>query len=229
MEVHPSVARTFTPPATSSHTRLPNSTSSSTHHKSHTTSSSYSVFSQPSRTSSSTQHTTSSALWNTTTANGPSPPPPPSLQNGVVSASNNVINRVADKGTSLFQFCRTLRIRLSAVPGFEEDARWTETWVEDASEPVSLLWKTFRRGYPLLRVYNLLQPDEPLVVNEDKFQSDAKREKAAVFKFLQACINRLKFKQDECFIISDLFGEDTSGFVKVSIDNPTAISSSTSD
>lgn len=61
-------------------------------------------------------------------------------------------------------------------------------------------------------LYNTLRPSKPLEVNGVR---DDKRGKAATFKFLQACVNDLKFPQEECFIVTDLYGDDTTGFVKV--------------
>lgn len=208
MEVAPNpLTRTFTAPVPASHSRLHNSSGSSINHHQSQPPSAYSSF----RGSASTQGTSASTLF-------PRPPPsthaPPS---GLIGASNNVINRVAEKETSLFQFCVGLRNRLSAVPGFDElleEAEQQQARCNDDADPVTLLWTIFRRGYPLMTIYNALRPPVPLRVDESKVSS-ARREKAAAFKFLQACVDDLKFPTEECFILTDLYGEDTSGFVKV--------------
>jgi len=141
-----------------------------------------------------------------------------------VGASNNVINKVGDRETSLFQICVNLRNRLRGVPGFEEQLLEVEDEEldEEDTDPVTLLWRTFRRGYPLLTIYNALEPDEPLELDGSKFpvassqRAVERRQKAAAFMFLKACLDRLKVPSDECFMISDLYGDDTSGFVRVS-------------
>lgn len=193
------------------------------------TSSSYSIQSQSlsgqsSRSSDTTQGTAQSTLF-------PPPHPPPmpmpvggaagaggggqqQQQNGGdVTATDNVMNTVADASSSLFQICVTLRQRLHGVPGFSESLYEEEEDADEDTDPVTLLWRTFRRGYPLMLLYNALRPDQPLAlaasVREDK------RGKASTFKFLRACITDLKFPQEECFIITDLYGDDTTGFVKV--------------
>lgn len=186
------------------------------------TSSNYSIQSQPSsRSSDTTQGTAHSTLF--------PPPPLPSNASAVaagggipgqqpnggndVTATDNVMNTVADASSGIFQICVSLRERLRGVPGFSESLVEEEEDADEDTDPVTLLWRTFRRGYPLMLLYNALRPNQPLTlpagVREDK------RGKAATFKFLQACITDLKFPQEECFIITDLYGDDTTGFVKV--------------
>ena len=66
-------------------------------------------------------------------------------------------------------------------------------------------------------IYNALQPRVLLTIDETKLNlNEKKRSQAATFKFLHACVNELKFPTDELFIITDLYGDDTTGFVKVS-------------
>jgi cell division control protein 24 len=104
---------------------------------------------------------------------------------------------------------------LLLVPGFEAHIREAE---ENASQdvlddPVESIWQCLKMGYPLLTIYNALQPAELLTL--DTTVSDAKRPKSAAFKFVQACLKDLKLPPGECFVLSDLFGDDTTGFVKV--------------
>lgn len=176
------------------------------------TSSQYSITSQPSsRSSDTTQGTASSTLFpgssssNASTVKGMEP--------GQVTATENIMNSVADASSSLFQICVSLRQRLLGVPGFSESLIEEEEEADDDTDPVTVLWRTFRRGYPLMMLYNTLRPTQPLVLGPGV--RDDKRGKAATFKFLQACVTDLKFPQEECFIITDLFGDDTTGFVKV--------------
>nr|POE47006.1 rho guanine nucleotide exchange factor scd1 [Quercus suber] len=178
------------------------------------TSSNYSMQSQPSsRSSDGTQGTTHSTLF---------PPPPPMPSTGVhamppphgdVTATDNIMNMVANAESSLFQICVSLRQRLMGVPGFSDSLLEEEDDADEDTDPVTLLWRTFRRGYPLVHLYNALQPPQPLVLGAGV--REGQRGKAATFKFLQACINDLKFPADECFIVTDLYGDDTTGFVKV--------------
>ncbi|PSN60934.1 hypothetical protein BS50DRAFT_604295 [Corynespora cassiicola Philippines] len=146
-----------------------------------------------------------------------STPTPTPVNGGPVEASNNVLNKRADKDTSLFQRCLNLQQRLRAIPGFERWMVEEEDKADDDADPVTLLWRTFRRGYPLMDVYNALGPKAPLVVDDSKKNAanEKKFEKMAAYKFIQACVGELRFPSEECFIISDLYGDDTTGFVKV--------------
>lgn len=113
-----------------------------------------------------------------------------------------------------------LRQRLTHVPGF--DAHLMDSDDEDDGEemdPVSSLWRCLRKGTPLLTIYNSLQPPEPLRVDEgvDDERNKKRVPKAAAFKFVKACLEGdLKLPPGECFSLQDLFGDDTTGFVKVS-------------
>ncbi|KAL7770205.1 hypothetical protein CFE70_000138 [Pyrenophora teres f. teres 0-1] len=122
---------------------------------------------------------------------------------GPVEASDNVLNKRADKDTSLFQRCLTLQMRLRFIPGFDRWMAEEEGKADDDADPVTLLWRTFRRGYPLME---LSKQDE---------KSLKKNEKMACYKFIQSCVSELGIPQESCFILGDLYGDDTTGFVKV--------------
>ncbi|KAF2178292.1 hypothetical protein K469DRAFT_599713 [Zopfia rhizophila CBS 207.26] len=179
----------------------------------------YSSFSHSTaRDTQSTQGTAASTLF------GQPPPAFPTstpVNGGPIEASNNVLNKRADKDTSLFQRCLNLQLRLKAIPGFERWMIEEENKADDDADPVTLLWRTFRRGYPLMEVYNALGPKVRLSVDESKIsekqaeKQEKKRAQLASYKFIQACVGELKFPSEECFIISDLYGDDTTGFVKV--------------
>lgn len=164
-----------------------------------------------------TNATSSSTLF------GHPPPAFPTLatpvNGGPVEASDNVLNKRADKDTSLFQRCLTLQMRLRAISGFERWLNEEEVRADDDEpvDPVTLLWRTFRRGYPLMELYNALGPPNPLVIPNAKAdeKSQKKHEKMATYKFIQACVNELGISQESCFILMDLYGDDTTGFVKV--------------
>lgn len=125
-------------------------------------------------------------------------------------ATTNIINQKADASRSLYQICVSLKQRLAKVPGFEPFLQQLDPY-----DPVDPLWNLLRTGYPLLAIYNSLKPAEPLKV-EDANVSEAKKSKIAIFKFVQACMKDLQVSPTECFVITDLMGNDTTGFVKVS-------------
>ncbi|KAJ5482709.1 hypothetical protein N7539_006155 [Penicillium diatomitis] len=136
------------------------------------------------------------------------------IMSGIPIAEDNIINRRG--GESIYQSCVNLRRRLSEVPNFEPylQEMATEDKLRGNTDPVASLWQCLRNGYPLLSIYNASGPDEELVVDPAKVP-EAKRPKAATFKFLQACLQDLAFPQQDCFLITDLYGESTTGFIKV--------------
>lgn len=127
---------------------------------------------------------------------------------GNVVPTQNIINQKADASRSLYQICVALKHRLSTVPYF--DAYLEQL---DPTDPVDPLWDLLRTGYPLLAIYNSLQPEKPLAVEENV--SEAKKQKIAIFKFVKACMDELKVPTTESFVVTDLMGNDTTGFVKV--------------
>ena len=133
------------------------------------------------------------------------------------------MNIKAGANSSLYQICTGLRQRLGDVPGFEEHIIEMEEEEEDSADepkdPVTLMWNCLRRGYPLMTIYNASLPARPLKIDATKIRED-KVGKATTFKFLQACMTEFRIPPDECFLITDLFGEDTTGFVKVSSNIP---------
>ncbi|KAK4120641.1 hypothetical protein N657DRAFT_658303 [Parathielavia appendiculata] len=137
--------------------------------------------------------------------------------NGQVVATSNIINQRADASRSLYQICVSLKQRLAKVPGFEGYMEQLEHMAADPDEggPVESLWKLLRTGYPLLAIYNVLQPDTPLQVQEPPGASEAKRSKIAILRFVEACKSKLMLPTSDVFIITDLTGNDTTGFVKV--------------
>jgi cell division control protein 24 len=141
----------------------------------------------------------------------------PSSNGGPVLATDNIINQKADASKSLYQICVNLRLRLRQVPGFEQhliDSDDEDEGGEMEMDPMSSLWRCLRKGYPLMTIYNCLQPPNPLQIAEGTVAA-RNIPKSAAFKFVQACLLELKF--EECFVLTDLFGDDTTGFVKVSL------------
>jgi cell division control protein 24 len=173
-----------------------------------------------SQLSGSTAYTTSSSTTSLSSLSSSATLLPPPLQQmaqngGPVVATNNIINQRADASRSLYQICVLLRQRLSQVPDF--DAHLNDSDDEDDGQdmdPVSSLWRCLRKGTPLLTIYNSLHPQELLQVDD---QTRPERiPKLAAFKFVEACLKGdLKIPPGECFSLQDLFGDDTTGFVKV--------------
>lgn len=128
---------------------------------------------------------------------------------GPIIATGNIINQKADASRSLYQICVSLKLRLAQVPDFQPYLEQV-----DPNDPVDSLWNLFRSGHPLLIIYNALQPDTTLKVEEPN-ASESKKSKIAIFKFVQACMKELQLPAGDTFVITDLMGEDTSGFVKV--------------
>lgn len=131
-------------------------------------------------------------------------------------ATANIINQKADASRSLYQICVSLRQRLAQVPGFDEHLKTLDQQAANGDDggPVESLWNLLRTGHPLLTVYNSLQPETPLRV-EETAAVESKRAKIAIFRFVQACLKDLAIPPAECFVINDLMGNDTTGFVKV--------------
>ena len=174
----------------------------------------YSNYSHSStRDTQTTQGTSSSTLFGQPPV-FPTPTPTPVNNGGPVEATNNILNKRADKDTGFFQRCLNLQMRLRAIPGFEQYMTEEEDKADDDADPVTLLWRTFRRGYPLMAIYNALPSNSQLSVDEARIP-EKNRPKTAAYKFIQACVAELKFPKEEVFILGDLYGDDTTGFVKV--------------
>lgn len=217
MEVahHPGLSRTLTAPTIrsnrfdpSSQPPLPALPAGAMSHQSQ-----YSTHSRASERSSSntqaTQDTSVSTLF---------PPPQPAPQQtggGPIEAADNVLNKRGDKDQSLFQICLQLRTRLRGLPEVDESLKEEESAADEDMDPVTLLWRTFRRGLPLISIINALNPDKPVDLSKSA-GNEKKRLQAAVFKFIHTCVTDLKIPPEDCFILSDLYGDDTTGFVKVS-------------
>lgn len=166
-----------------------------------------------SQLSGSTVYTSNTSLASLANASTITSPP----ANGLVVATNNIINQKADASRSLYQICVALKQRLRLVPGFDAYMAQLEEREQqdgDAGGPVEGLWDLLRAGLPLLAIYNACDPDEPLDVGS--VANESKRAKMAIGKFVQGCSQQLKIPSQDMFIISDLLGTDTTGFVKVS-------------
>lgn len=83
----------------------------------------------------------------------------------------------------------------------------------------TFLMYVFRQGIPLLILLARVQgvQDVSHYIQPDDYKGYEQRiPKVATFKFIKACMDDLRFEPDDCFTISDLFNDDSTGFVKVS-------------
>ncbi|KAL8800531.1 MAG: hypothetical protein Q9182_005131 [Xanthomendoza sp. 2 TL-2023] len=130
---------------------------------------------------------------------------------------NNIMNIRGTLDSSLYQICLSLRKRLAHVPGFHQylaEMEEEEAEADGATDPVTSMWNCLRRGYPLMTIYNAFRPHNPIHVDANRL-AERQIGKAATFKFLQACLTDLMIPANDCFLITDLYGGDTTGFVKV--------------
>ncbi|TAQ85287.1 hypothetical protein B7494_g6381 [Chlorociboria aeruginascens] len=200
---HPPLARTNTAPVFNSRNTVSGGPALG-HTMSHA--------SRSSQLSGSTVYSSSSSASLSSLSSSATMVPPPGT-GGPVQATNNIINQRADASRSLYQICVNLRQRLAQVPGFDAHLNDSDDSDEEDMDPVSSLWRCLRKGVPLLTIYNGIQPPELLRIDEKI--PPAKRPKIAAFKFVEACLKGLEIPPGECFALSDLFGDDTTGFVKV--------------
>ena len=223
------LTRTATAPAGPQRLQTSSSSTSIQQFENHHNST-HSTNSQPSRSSDSTQNTSASTLFqfpptNTSSVSSTSTVvATPAPSSGPITGTNNVLNRTGDENESLFQMCKNVRTRCSGVPGFEEQCLEVEDELDDQeNDPVLVLWNVIRKGYPLASIYNLLNPADPIEIDESKV-AEHKRSQAAAYKFTQACMQALRFPQQECFMVTDLKGTEREvnfdGFSKVGYSLP---------
>lgn len=143
------------------------------------------------------------------------------LTTGAPIAANTIGNKPAIAGSSLYQACLSLRDRLWSVPNFGEtfldinqDDPLSSTKIP-SSDPVTQLWQCFRLGAPLCWLYNQLHPDTPLPLSQDANRNNANECKKQVAKFIMALQHNLRWDPDAIFTVSQLYLNDTNGFVKV--------------
>ncbi|KAG0174549.1 hypothetical protein DFQ28_005884 [Apophysomyces sp. BC1034] len=84
-----------------------------------------------------------------------------------------------------------------------------------SGDPLSKLWTICRRGSPLCTLFNALNPESPLKVDHNPNLNQVNSCKASVYHFIVGCRNQLKFPEEDLFTITDLYQDDTNGFVKV--------------
>lgn len=136
--------------------------------------------------------------------------------------SDSIINKKADPAQGLYQTCSTLRERLKDVHGFDEFfAEAIDRSPDDAEDPVTQLWNIFKLGSPLCYLFNA---SAPKVAIPDEFvhlrTDDVREQKKAAFQFLKGVRDEYPELQEDTFIITHLYSDDTNGFVKVCVPSP---------
>ncbi|KAI9481159.1 MAG: hypothetical protein EXX96DRAFT_481644 [Benjaminiella poitrasii] len=120
-------------------------------------------------------------------------------------------------GTSLYHTCRSVLDKLALVEGMTYYLEFEHLSLiqsnSGSNDPLTKLWELCRRGAPLLTLFNALDPAEPLKMD---FNATHINEcKKMVYHFIVACRNQLQFKEDDLFTLSDLYKDNTNGFIKV--------------
>jgi hypothetical protein len=145
--------------------------------------------------------------------------------------TNSITNKPAS--SSLYHTCRSVLDRLSDVPGFDfyldmenlpplnltsptTSEPSTPTIGTNSGDPLSKLWQIARQGSSLCLLFNTLKPETPLNINQDPGLNTVNSCKASVYYFLVACKKQLDFSESDLFTITDLYSNDTNGFVKAS-------------
>ncbi|KAK4514635.1 uncharacterized protein ATC70_002236 [Mucor velutinosus] len=141
------------------------------------------------------------------------PPPSPSPLkpvNTTTAPTPTATPTTPTSSGSLYHLCRSVLDKLSTIDGMQMYLEQDTT-----SDPLSKLTKICRQGFPLCTLYNALKPVKPLSVDSDPNLNALNSCKANVYHFIVACIRDLSIPEEEMFTISDLFQDDTTGFVKV--------------
>lgn len=91
----------------------------------------------------------------------------------------------------------------------------SSTVAGSSNDPLSKLCYLCRRGTPLFTLFNALNTHQPLKMDPNPKLNQVNNCKASVYHFLVACRKQLLFPEEELFTVSDLYVDDTNGFVKV--------------
>ncbi|KAL7266463.1 Guanine nucleotide exchange factor for Cdc42p [Rhizina undulata] len=138
------------------------------------------------------------------------------ITNMMTTPMDSLINKKADPSQGLYQTCLLLRERLRDVPNFEQFLEPPENSDPGLPEdPVTQLWRCFRLGSSLCVLFNATQPVELI---RDRLSPNLKTLndcKAATFHFLKGIKTELQIDGEDAFMISNLYSDDTNGFVKV--------------
>ena len=133
-------------------------------------------------------------------------------------ANDSITNKQATGKASIYHTCRSVLNALTFIQGFEKYFdRQENDGLPESNDPLTNLWHICRQGSSLCYLYNTLQPEQPIQIDNTKNSSAANKSKALVYHFIIACRDQLKFAEETLFTLSDLYQNDTNGFVKVCI------------
>lgn len=132
--------------------------------------------------------------------------------------------------TSLFQQCQQLYDRLSSIPNYSKRFIQPFHAVPDQSSTTGspsnfqILWNSFRQGASLCFLLELYSPNSIENVNDlprdmhllDYTAFTTNDCKANVYKVLVASRQKLGLQESELFSLSELYRDETQGFIKVS-------------
>ncbi|KAJ1547950.1 hypothetical protein HK405_004562 [Cladochytrium tenue] len=139
-------------------------------------------------------------------------------------SSSGASTAVNGQPVSLFATCMTLIEKLYSFPLFEfylfpdGTSQFTEGQSPAIIEPINVLWAAFRLGAPLCMVYNQLAVTQPLNVADVSGVRPGQYGKLCkdnVYRFVVACRDELRMPEARDFTTSELYKDDTHGFVKV--------------
>ncbi|KAF3902644.1 Kalirin [Dactylellina cionopaga] len=143
--------------------------------------------------------------------------PVASFAASIPKGNDSLINKKADGSQSLYQICMILKQRLRLIPGMDKHLDKYATDPENPdlpADPVYQVWHTFRSGAPLVLLYNTLCSEKRLD-GADEMPDSLNKKKALVFRFLKNINEELHLSGEDTFIITNVYSEDTTGFVKV--------------
>ncbi|OAC98733.1 hypothetical protein MUCCIDRAFT_149671 [Mucor lusitanicus CBS 277.49] len=129
-------------------------------------------------------------------------------------ANDSITNKQASKKESIYHTCRSVLNALEYVDGFDKFMVDINNQDIAATDPLTKLWHICKDGSSLCYLYNTLKPDTPIAVSKNN-SSAANKSKACVYHFIIACRDQLHFPEDTLFTVTELFQNDTNGFVKV--------------
>ncbi|CAO3679560.1 unnamed protein product [Rhizopus stolonifer] len=134
------------------------------------------------------------------------PPPVPTLK-----PINTQSPTSSTHSGSLYHNCRSVLDRLALIDGMTD---YLEAQM-NTTDPLTKLTTICRQGFPLWKLYNAVNPIHPLVVETDPNLNAVNSCKAVVYYFIVACRDKLSLPEEDMFSISDVYQNDTNGFVKV--------------
>ncbi|GAN10188.1 conserved hypothetical protein [Mucor ambiguus] len=131
--------------------------------------------------------------------------------------NDSITNKQATKKESIYHTCRSVLNALEYVDGFDKFMVDINNQEIAATDPLTKLWHICKDGSSLCYLFNTLKPDTPITVSKNN-SSAANKTKACVYHFVIACRDQLHFPEDTLFTVTELFQNDTNGFVKANMD-----------